>query len=119
MALYAQDSLLFFSLPFKSKCFKKSDNLIFALCVYDMTFKKHFLAVDCKGEDSCCSPGRKCKDGHGDCDSNSDCISGKCGTNNCDYVTYPSFEYNDDCCVSGRGNLIFFQILCEVGLSFR
>ena len=63
------------------------------------------LADNCKGSDSCCSPERKCRDLDGDCDSDDDCLSGKCGSNNCDFVKYPSFERDDDCCLTGKGNL--------------
>ena len=56
------------------------------------------------GKGNCCSSENKCSDGDGDCDYDSDCLSGKCGINNCNYVKFPSFDYNDDCCVTGRGN---------------
>ena len=70
----------------------------------------YLFAPDCKGGEDCCSSDNKCKDGDGDCDSDSDCFSGKCGKNNCDYQTYPSFDFDDDCCLTGRGNLYYFSM---------
>ena len=52
---------------------------------------------------NCCSPGRTCNVGEGDCDSDSDCHYGlKCGTDNCFYDFPTSQGYNweimADCC---------------------
>ena len=66
------------------------------------------LASDCKGGDDCCSPKSRCKDGHGDCDTGLDCISGLCGDNNCNTGEFPSFEGDDDCCVPTNGNCYLF-----------
>ena len=63
----------------------------------------NLLAGGCKGGD-CCTPGNKCKDGDGDCDSYLDCLSGRCGEDNCDTQKYPTFQSNDDCCLKSIGN---------------
>ena len=52
---------------------------------------------------NCCSPGRTCNVGEGDCDSDRDCHYGlKCGTDNCFYDFPTSQGYNweimADCC---------------------
>ena len=52
---------------------------------------------------NCCSPGRTCNVGEGDCDFDSDCHYGlKCGTDNCFYDFPTSQGYNweimADCC---------------------
>ena len=61
----------------------------------------------CKGHPltdmNCCTRGRLCGIGEGDCDYDGDCRSGlKCGTDNCFYDFPTSYGYNweimADCC---------------------
>lgn len=47
------------------------------------------------GNDGCCTSDNKCGDREGDCDFDSDCISGVCGSNNCPWGD------SDDCCIGG------------------
>ena len=55
------------------------------------------LEPRCEGEDNgCCTPETPCKVGEGDCDTNADCVSGLCGSNNCGGRF--DFDNNDDCC---------------------
>ena len=56
-----------------------------------------------KTSDNCCSTGNyKCKEGQGDCDSDSDCEGDLvCGTNNCQKYGFLNADY--DCCApAGR-----------------
>merc|ERR1712126_664692 len=53
----------------------------------------------CVGGDTCCTPNNKCGQWEGDCDTNNDCQEGlECGTDNCLWTFYESFQRDDDCC---------------------
>ena len=55
----------------------------------------------CAGGDSCCTSGRKCYEGEGDCDTDDDCMPGlRCGQdkNYCRVNTGHSWDTGDDCC---------------------
>ena len=92
----------------------------------DSTYYYFFIQLkdrefSCEGEDSCCGEGYACGIGEGDCDTDSDCISGileeknviydyismflfagaHCGVDNCKagpFSTSGIWDDNDDCC---------------------
>ena len=57
------------------------------------------VIIACFGGDSCCKPSNQCNVDEGDCDSDSDCMTGlKCGSNNCKVKTGLDWDSTDDCC---------------------
>ena len=67
---------------------------------------------------NCCTGGRPCGIGQGDCDYDSDCQFGlKCGTDNCYYDFPTSYGYNweimADCCY-GMHNICLNTILAKI-----
>jgi len=57
----------------------------------------------CRGGDNCCTRGRPCRVGEGDCDNHDQCVGNlRCGSNNC---RGRGFDSTDDCCYRpGGGN---------------
>ena len=70
-------------------------NVFFPSCISDISINFE----GCAGDDDCCSQGRKCNEGEGDCDGDNNCMPGlRCGTENCRIKSGYYWDDEDDCC---------------------